>query len=451
MRRKNHRADKPYKDRKMAAMTMEDLELKFNSMFEKKMATEREKITAELGSKGANEDAIKAAVDARIKELESDESRRKQARAETMEIFEMFSQQAESRGVKGPEGNDMINKLIVSGLKAMNDSNAMNIKSVGGDAILGAAKKYFPSEKALHGIIGKELTAGVPSAGGFTIPQVLLPDYIEALYAKTILDNLGVQKVPMPNGNFSLPRMNTSSAVGWVGETAKTAETQPVFGEVNLKAKKLKAMTAVSNTLLRQNVVGLDSWVSKDLQRVSRIALDQAFLYGAGTEYTPRGLKNITGIQTSGTTSTAFALTTPIDLVALLEQENVPMDNVNWILSPIGKSWIQSKAFSTGPFAWADEMARMKTLNGYPFVTSSSVEKAGDSTYSDFWLIDASMVLWGVAYDLSLEMSREGTFTSGSDTVSAFDQDLTLIRIIAEHDFGVRQPKAVVYSQFSKT
>jgi hypothetical protein len=96
-------------------------------------------------------------------------------------------------------------------------------------------------------------------------------------------------------------------------------------------------------------------------------------------------------------------------------------------------------------------MASSKTINGFPFISSASVEKDGSSAYSDFWLVDASMILWGVAYDLSLEMSREGTFTSGSDTISAFDQDLTLIRIIGEHDFGVRQPKAVLYGQYSKT
>jgi HK97 family phage major capsid protein len=299
-------------------------------------------------------------------------------------------------------------------------------------------------------MLQKELTAGVPSAGGFNIPQILLPDYIKFLYANTLLDKLGVTRVPMPNGNFSIPRMDTTSTVGWVGETAAVATTQPVFGAVNLRAKKLKAMTAISNTLLRQNVVGLDAWVSQDLQTVSRIELDKAFLYGAGTEFTPRGLKNITDIQTSGTTGTAFGLGTPIDMIALLEQANVLMQNVNWIFSPLGKSWILQKAFSSGPWAWADEMLRNKTLNGYPFVTSASVEKDGSNAYSDFWAIDASMVLWGVSYDLSLEMSREGTYESGGATISAFNQDLTLIRVIAEHDFGVRQPKAVVYGQYSK-
>jgi HK97 family phage major capsid protein len=228
----------------------------------------------------------------------------------------------------------------------------------------------------------------------------------------------------------------------------------PVFDAVNLRAKKLKAMTAISNSLLRQNVVGLDAWVSQDLQTVSRIALDAAFLYGGGTDFTPRGLLNVPGIQTdpNGGAAVPYAKETPINIVALLEQANVPMNNVSWIFSPVGKSWILQQAFASGPWAWADEMLRNKTLNGYPFISSSTVKAntGANPAYSDFWIADFSLALWGVSYDLSLELSREGTFTSGGTVVSAFDQDLTLIRIIAEHDFSMRQPKAAVYAQYAK-
>lgn len=437
----------------MASMTMGELEGKFESMFETKMAKAVAELEAKMKSEGVSDDAkIAAAVDARVKELKIDEEKRKADRADMMAVFEAANVANASKGVDQLDGKKMFGRMVAAGLKAMNESNAMNIKSVDRERIADTYKKMYGADTAGHMILKKELNAGTPSAGGFNVPQVLLPDVIDFLHNKTILDQLGVQKVPMPNGNFSIPRMDTASAVSWVDETAgPTSDTQPVFGEVNLRAKKLMAKTAVSNTLLRQNIVGLDAWISRDLQKVARIALDNAFLYGLGTDYTPRGLSKVTGIQTTGTTTTAFGLTTPIDMVALLEQANVPMDDVKWILSPVGKSWIQSKAFSSGPFAWADEMGRAKTLNGYEYVTSATVAKdPSASAYSDFWIVDVAQLLWGVSYDLSLEMSREGTFQSGGVTYSAFDKDLTLVRIIGEHDFGVRQPKAVVQGTFSK-
>jgi HK97 family phage major capsid protein len=427
-------------------MTMAQLEQKFDEMYEKKVEAERGKIVAEL--KGQNEAVVKEAVDARIKAMELEEGKMKAIRADTMTIIESSYLAAQSKGLPAIKPEILIGQMMVASGKALLDSG----KRAGYDpeAALRTAEKIFPESKTLHQVWKKELTAGLPSAGGFAIPQVMLPDYINYLYASTILDKLGIQKVPMPAGNFSLPRMDATSTVAWVDEIESDEITGETFGNVSLTAHKMKAMTAMSNTLLRQNVVGLDAWVARDLQYMSRILLDKAFLYGAGTQFTPKGIKNQDGIQTIGSTSTAFGLATPIDMIALLEQANVPMQNVKWIFNPIGKSWILSKAFSTGPWAWSKEMLEQKTLAGEEFVTSASVEKASDSSYSDFWLGDFSQALWGVAYDLSIEVSREGTYKSGGALVSAFDKDITLVRIIGEHDFGVRQPKAFVYGQFSK-
>jgi len=431
-------------------MNMEQLEAKIKEVSAVSMQKAIDNFQAELAGKSLDENKINELVAAKVKELEIDEGKKAATRAETMAIFEAAIASAESKGVAAPNGKDIFAKMLVSNLKEMDRTKATNYARIDKEAVLNMAKKIYPEEKALHGIMQKEMTAGVPSAGGFTIPQILIPDVIEYLYARGILPNLGVQKVPMVNGNFSMPRVDSTSAAYWVGETQQITDSDMGLGQVNLKSRKLAAATLVSNSLLRQNAGGLDALIARDLQRNAQIKLDAAFLYGAGTEYTPRGLKNVSGIQSTGSSLTALGLTTPIDMVALLEQANVPMDNVKWILSPLGKSWLAGKAFSSGPFAWAEEMARAKTLNGYEFLSSATVEKDSSSAYSDFWLIDAAQILWGVAYDLELEMSREASFYSGGTTKNAFQEDLTIVRVIGEHDFGVRQPKAVVYGQFSK-
>ena len=92
----------------------------------------------------------------------------------------------------------------------------------------------------------------------------------------------------MPNGNLAIPKMTGSAGASWVGETAPAPKNTPTFGEVNLRAKKLSAMTLVSNSLLRYTGVGLDSWISSDLMEKARIKLDEAFLDGIGSEFTPR-------------------------------------------------------------------------------------------------------------------------------------------------------------------
>ena len=100
-------------------------------------------------------------------------------------------------------------------------------------------------------------------------------------------------------------------------------------------------------------------------------------------------------------------------------------------------------------------MARTGKLRGYDFHASSTVkftkETAPTADYADFWLGDFAEMMFGIARDITIEISKEGSFQSGGQTVSAFDQDLTLIRLITECDFACRQPKAFVHGVFSES
>jgi HK97 family phage major capsid protein len=417
------------KEVKAGEYTQDEIEKLFDEIAEKKIAA-------------AREDWEKAAI-------KTEESRKTALRSEWMDLMAKGQQDLQAgKSVEDLSPMTLFGQFAMTGAKLAAERGTAAVMDK--KEIFEMAKKAFPGAKTFHGIVEKDLQANVPSAGGFGIPSILSPDIIRVLYAQTILDKIGAVKVPMPNGNFKMARMDTASSVGWVNELPAEGKTEPVFGDISLTAKKLFAMVPISNSLLRYNAVGMDSWVAQDLQQKARIALDAAALYGPGTVYQPKGLAN-QGIQTSGSTSTAFGLTTPIDMTALLEQANVPMLNPYWVLNPIGKSFILGKAFSTGPFAWAAEMLQNKTLNGSPFVTSATVAKASDSTYADFWLGDFSEFVWGVGYDLSLEITREGSYVSGGTTYSAWQRDETIVRLISEHDFDVKHPVSFVQGTYSKT
>ena len=143
------------------------------------------------------------------------------------------------------------------------------------------------------------------------------------------------------------------------------------------------------------------------------------------------------------------------EMFALLEQANVPFGNVKWLLNPIGKSWLAGKAFSSGPFAWAEEIGSRKQLNGYDIITSTSVDytpNAGTPANStaDFWLGDFAEMMFGISHDITIEMSRDGSYTADGQQISAFENDLTLVRLITECDFACRQPKAFVHGTFAE-
>lgn len=435
------------------AMEMKELE----RIIDERSKAQSEAVVSELKKElGAVPQAqIDEAVAKAVKEVTAKAEKDKSENIAYLEAFKEAVSKDEKSFVKETPVT-IVNQMIASAASAMGAKGAHNVAQVSDEDILAQAKKDFPYSKALHRVLEqkKQLNAGTPSEGGFTVPLAFSGEYIDALTAKTLIDKLNIRKVPLIHGNLSIPRMDATSAVSWVGEITKGGKTQPTFGEVNMHAKKLKAITAISNTLLNESGVNLEGWIAEDLMRKARIALDNAMLNGTGSQYQPLGLANNSAVQTTGGSTTALALTTPNDMVALLEQQNVNLENVHWLLNPIGESWLRNKAFSSGPFAWSDEMARTGKLRGFDFHSSSTVAytpaAGGAEAYADFWLGDFAEMMFGVARDITIEISREGSFQDGGNTISAFDQDLTLIRLITECDFACRQPKAFVHGTFAE-
>ena len=429
-------------------MEMKEFERIVDERAEAKALAVAENLKKELGNvpQAQLDEAVKKAVS----EVTANAEKEKAENIKYLEAFKEAVSKDDDNFVKETPVT-VVNQMIASAASAMGTKGAHNVAQVSNEDILAQAKKDFPYSKALHRVLEqkKQLNAGTPSEGGFTVPLAFSGEYIDALTAKTLIDKLNIRKVPLIHGNLSIPRMDSTSAVSWVGEISKGGKTQPTFGEVNMRAKKLKAITAISNTLLNESGVNLEGWISEDLMRKTRIALDDAMLNGTGTQYQPLGLANNSAIQTTGSSGTALALTTPNEMVALLEQANVNLENVHWLLNPIGESWLRNKAFASGPFAWSDEMARTGKLRGFDFHSSSTVKYDATGTpYADFWLGDFAEMMFGVARDITIEISREGSFQDGGNTISAFDQDLTLIRLITECDFACRQPKAFVKGTF---
>ena len=429
-------------------MEMKELEALIDKRAKDQIEATKAEISKELGAvpQAQIDEAVEKAVAKINAKAESD-------KVENVKYLEAFKEAVckDEKPLVKETPVSIVNQMIASAASAMGAKGAHNVAQVSNDEILAQAKKDFPYSKALHRVLEskKQLNAGTPSEGGFTVPLAFSGEYIDALTAKTLIDKLNIRKVPLIHGNLSIPRMDATSAVSWVGEISSAGKTQPTFGEVNMRAKKLKAITAISNTLLHESGVNLEGWIAEDLMRKTQIALDDAMLNGTGTQYQPLGLANNSAIQTTGSSGTALALTTPNDMVALLEQANVKLENVHWLLNPIGESWLRNKAFSSGPFAWSDEMARTGKLRGFDFHSSSTVKYDATGTpYADFWLGDFAEMMFGVSRDITIEISREGSFTDGGNIINAFDQDLTLIRLITECDFACRQPKAFVKGTF---
>ena len=383
------------------------------------------------------ESMIAAGVEAKLKDTKAEQ--KSALRAEMQEAYEAAHQENERKGYKEEPAEIKFAKLVNLYGNANGDIERMKSLS----------EKMYGDDKEIKGYVSKALEAGVPSAGGFAIPQVLSSRVIEALYAQTFLEKVGVSRIPMPNGNVRMARMDTSSTVGWVGELPAATPTQPVFGDINLAAKKLFAISEISNSLTRFNAVGIEGWLARDLQKKFRLALDYAALYGSGTSYTPAGLTNL-GIQTSGSTSTALTQLIPDEMIALLKAANVPMTNVHWVMHPNMEAWLKNLKTTTGAWIFRQEMVEQGRLCGYPYHVSTQMSYTDTTTdYADLWVGDFDEFLWGSGLDLEMRMSQDASFVSSATTYSAFQRDSALVRVVGEHDFNVMHAASFVKGTYS--
>lgn len=223
----------------MAQMTQKELEQLIDERSKKQIAEAVASVKAEIGAvnNGVDEKKLDEAVAKAIQKVQEENKKSLKDNSDMLLNFEKANAEKEIKGLKKENVKSVVNQMIGSALFAMEKSKKNNVAMVGADEILASAKEKYPESKALHAVLesrAKALTASVPTDGGFTVPIAFSADYIEMLYANTILEKLGVRKVPMPNGNLSIPKMTESATAYWVGEAQKINASQATFGEVKI-------------------------------------------------------------------------------------------------------------------------------------------------------------------------------------------------------------------------
>lgn len=316
--------------------------------------------------------------------------------------------------------------------------------------------KAWPRDKLTQDIFTqqKAMTATDPTGGGFTVPLNILEPLIPFLYNRTAVRQLGATVINLPNGNGTVPRFDAISAASYVGEAKNPNATKPTLGAVKLAVKKLIGIIPLSNDLILQNSVGIETYVARDLITVMNLAADLASLYGSGIGENPLGIANQTGnqaCQKTGTSTTTLDADQPAYMTGLLDQANVPMISPGWIMNGRTRAWIANLKTTTGAYIYREELGK-GLLFGYPYVVSNQVPAtfvSGTTYYSDLWLGDWSEFLWGEQTMLELRQSQEASFhDEAGNLVSAFDLDLTVMRAISRHDFNVKHGVSFVQGTY---
>ena len=128
-----------------------------------------------------------------------------------------------------------------------------------------------------------------------------------------------------------------------------------------------------------------------------------------------------------------------------VEDANVAMAAPGWIMRASAKNFLASLRWPNG-FKVFPSIDDSGTLHGYPIRTTSQIPDnlgaGGDET--EIYFADFAEIMIGDAMQISFGSSTEAAFVNqAGDTVSAFQNDLTLMRAIAEHDMAPMHDEAI--------
>lgn len=303
-------------------------------------------------------------------------------------------------------------------------------------------------DKDGHSGMSAALSGASDSAGGVTIPQAQAAEVIELLRPRVTVINSGARIIDMPAGEVRNARQATSATANYGAENHVTEESEPTFDKVDQNFKTLRTLVPVGNALLRHSGTNVMQLVRDDMLDVMGLRKDLAFLRGDGTGDTPKGMGGwvLAGHTQSTVAKTAAAVEQALRLmVSKVQDSNVAMIACGWIMRASTRNFLASLRDANGNYVFPS-IDQNNTLLGYPIKTTSQLPDnlgvGGDET--EVFFADFNDCMVGDSMKLVISSSTEAAYvdTSG-DTVSAYQNDLTLMRAIEEHDFATRHDVAI--------
>jgi HK97 family phage major capsid protein len=291
------------------------------------------------------------------------------------------------------------------------------------------------------------------AAGGFLIPEEVSNEIIELLRPASVVMAFQPVIMPMDSGNLTMNRIAVGTTASYIGELQDVPATGVQFGQIKLSSKKLAALVPISNDLLQSASTAADAVVRDDLVLSMATRMDLAFIRGAGTQFTPLGMRNqLTG--TAFATTNVLSANNTVNLVNVtndlgrlelaLMNANIPMTRPGWIMAPRTAVYLTNLRDGNGNYAFPE--MQLGQLRGKPVRTTTQVpiNLGGGSNESEIYLADFAHVVVGEQSGIELAISTEAAYRdAGNNLQGAFSRDETVIRAIAKHDFGLRHLPAV--------
>lgn len=301
-------------------------------------------------------------------------------------------------------------------------------------------------DAAGHTAISAVLNTGEPSAGGVTVPAPLAEKIIDLLRPRVIVRKAGAETSPLPAGQMRRARMIGGATAAYSGEGLPAGMSQQEFDSVDQSFKKLTAFVGVTSELIRFSTVNIARTIRNDVIKAMAAREDIAFLRNDGTGGRPKGLRHWV-LPANWNTCDATVVAVEAFLrgcVSRVEDADVMMTSPGWGMRASAKNFLANLRDGAGNKVYPSIDAN-GTLHGYPIYTSSQIpNNLGAGADTEIYFADFAEMMIGDAMTLTIKTSDAASFVDDQGaTRSAFQEDLTVMRAISEHDFASMHDEAI--------
>lgn len=170
----------------------------------------------------------------------------------------------------------------------------------------------------LHtGLTSNVLKKGSDGAGGYLVPDTYEEELVQALHDKNLMRRLS--KIISTTTNLKIPVVDAHGEAFWVEEGESYSFTNESFGQIEIDAYKLAVAILVSDEMLEDSGIDLESYIKSSFADALGDAEEEAFLTGNG-KGKPMGIIHQAEVALEVDALSSLTLDDVIDLEYSLKQ-----------------------------------------------------------------------------------------------------------------------------------
>jgi HK97 family phage major capsid protein len=286
--------------------------------------------------------------------------------------------------------------------------------------------------------VERALSEGVNSAGGYLVPEEM-ENQIIVLRNDYGLARRDVRVVPMGRDTITTPKLVSGLTMYFTGEGVAATQSQPVWTNVRLTAKKASVLTLYSSELDEDAVVNIGDILTGEIAYAYASGEDGCLFSGDGTS-TYGGMTGLRSIFNAGVGALAGAVDAAsghdtmaeidaTDLAAVqgkLPQYVYTRGNPKWYCSQTVWGNVFERLIGASGGVTKDQASgrTVREYNGYPVeITPAMLAPAAPSTNFD----DVALILFG-DLNMSVSMGDRRGMTISRSTEYKFAEDQIAIK-----------------------